>query len=393
MRFSRIAVTILSLITITTISLVYFLWDSTKTCTTNGPGSLAPLNEKKFLKDLQTALRFIQSGSTEANQQFSSNVVTSCINNEAAIHNFPLFIKSAASVKPNLTSSLIIFCLDSASCHICRKSLTVPQCVFMNLGVHTDSLVPGGTDQSNRDYWRLTFGRVFASWSLLKLGINIIPVDVDAIFLQNPFILGNGIYERPNDIAVVSDIKPFTFKYGDKAPINGGFLYFPGINKNALHYSRELLDRLWAKNCEPMRNEQLVTSSLLRWMTRKYSSSKGSSGFHPHMLSREKYLNFCSTDCGTGQEFKSIRSYDDLLRMEQRMNSSHSQPGNNNHNTNSSSNNISSNTNGEECSRLGRRKWVYFHAACLYMDDIDKSAVAKVKGDIQAAVYKWVMES
>ena len=238
----------------------------------------------------------------------------------------------------------------------------------MDLGVAGNSLAPGGSDKQDSNYWRLTYGRVFATKALIRSGINALPVDVDAIFLQNPFSPGNGLFERPRDVAVVADIAPFTFKYGDKTPINGGFLYFPGMDAISLRFSREIVDRIWAKNCHPKDNEQLVTSSVLRYMARKYATERNSD-YNTYMLPDSQYLNFCSTDCGTGLEFSSIRNVGDLKNMEEKWKGK---------------------TEFAACEREARNKWVYFHAACLNKDNISKSKVAETKGHIQRAVYDWI---
>ena len=338
---------------------------STSACPLSGPKSSAPLNEKEFMKNLDYGLQKLEENLNKAGR-FDGNVVSTCINEEAAIHNFPAFLKSTQTTSPPFHNSLIVFTLDAASQTICQRSILDTSCVFMDLGIAGNSLAPGGADQQNDDYWRLTYGRVFATKALVRPGINAVPVDVDAIFLQNPFAPGNGIAERPNDVAVVSDIAPFTFTYGDKTPINGGFLYFPGIVTTSHAHSKEIVTRIWAKNCHPKSNEQLVTSSVLRYMRRKYREDPTHQAY---MLPAAQYLNFCSTDCGTGAAFSSIRTVDDLRAMERTYGSS---------------------PKFKDCSEEGRKKWVYFHAACLDKNNITKSDVAKTKGSIQMAVYKWI---
>jgi hypothetical protein len=352
------------------LTVVYIINNQETSCETSGPDSSAPINEADFLRDLDLGVAYLKSLSASA-PPFEGNVVSTCINEEAAIHNFPAFMHSIINVKPTLTTSLLVFCLDAAACKACRDhGLTAAQCIYMNLGIAGNSLAPGGSDKQDQDYWRLTYGRVFATVALVRPGINAVPVDVDAIFLQNPFAPGNGIHARPHDLAVVSDIAPFTFKYGDKTPINGGFLYFPGKQSAAFRYSKEIVNRIWSKNCQPKSNEQLVTSSVLRYMSRKYAASID---YRPHMLPVEQYLNFCSTDCGTGQEFSSIGSIQDLRKLEEKWRDSEK---------------------FASCSVEGRKKWVYFHAACLNKDILqDKGEVARAKGAIQRAVYEWVSTS
>lgn len=337
-------------------------------CPLNGPKSSAPNNEKDFVANLDVGLAHLQHGQEKVGKQFDRNVVSTCMNEEAAMYNFPAFIESAASTIPSLTLSLLVFCLDEPACIICRDSiLEDAQCIFMDLGVAGGSLAPGGKDKHDADYWRLTYGRVFATVSLVRPGINALPVDVDAVFLQNPFAPGNGLHERPNDLAVVADIAPFTFKYGDKTPLNGGFLYFPGVDEHSYQFSKEVVDRVWAKNCHPKNNEQLVTSSVLRFMSKKYVSNFN---YRPYMLPVSQYLNLCSTECGTGDDFRSIQSLADLKRMEETWGQK---------------------ATFSSCSSEGRKKWVYFHAACLNKEIVNggKAGVAKAKGEIQKAVYAW----
>jgi hypothetical protein len=93
--------------------------------------------------------------------------------------------------------------------------------------------------------------------------MNLLAVDVDSVFLQNPFARGNGLFERPNDIAVVADKKPFTFRFGDKTPINGGFLYFPGKQSRAAAFSLEVLEAVWSRNCHPDSNVEETFSLFL----------------------------------------------------------------------------------------------------------------------------------
>mmetsp|Transcript_9002 Transcript_9002/g.14965 ORF Transcript_9002/g.14965 Transcript_9002/m.14965 type:complete len:483 (+) Transcript_9002:73-1521(+) len=427
-------------------------------CPLRGPGSSAPINDFEFLHALDDGLSFLRRKSeNELRRPFDGNVVSTCINSEAAIYNWRPFLRSLEATVPSLVPSLLVFCVDMQACQICRISLPREQCIYMNLRVASSSLAPGSTASNNKDYWRLTYGRVFATVSMVRLGINALPADVDAIFLQNPFQKGNGIYERPNDIAVVSDIAPFTFKYGDKTPINGGYIYFPGRDVESYALSRELVDRVWAQNCHPEKNEQLVTSSALRYLARKYkhkykqsshkdgklrkafsqhlmhdhknmlgvkslpesaaihSSSiedsgssdsggggrKGSTdvlieagardGFGAHMLSVEQYLNFCSTDCGVGtMEFASIRSIEDLHQLEH---STYANPFITAGTSTTANRTAGSATKAVQfhktCGLEARKKWVYFHTACLNKYNISATDVAKVKAVVQKAVYAW----
>jgi len=131
----------------------------------------------------------------------------------------------------------------------------------MNLGISDVSLAPGGSDSLDKDYWKLTFGRIYANLAVNKLRVNMIAVDVDSVFLQNPLNIGHNIAERPNDIAVVSDVKPFIFKFGDKAAINGGFLYLPGADVVGASFTLQLLNAVWEKNCKPKLNVRITLNT------------------------------------------------------------------------------------------------------------------------------------
>lgn len=338
--------------------LLYIRFHGSAECPFDGPNSSAPLNLVQFNADVEVAVHYLTT-------QTIDTVVCTSINAEAAKYNLVPFLESVSAISPPLSNRLIIFCLDKKAMNACNEKHNPRQCIYMDLGISGDSLAPGGNDKSDNDYWRLTFGRVYATIALHRQNINVLAVDVDAVFLQNPFSQGNGIHEAPNDIAVVSDIAPFTFQYGSKVPINGGFLYFPGVEPVARKFSREVLDKIWEKNCIPKKNEQLVTSSVLRYMSRKYAKN---SLYNPHMLPENQYLNFCSTDCGTDQEFSRVLSLKDLTELDQRM----------------------SGDPKYMCDANARSLWVYFHAACLNKDNQSKQNVAKAKGMIQSAVYQWV---
>eukprot|EP01032_Pedospumella_encystans_P031161 gene31161-35175_t len=84
------------------------------TCPLSGPKSSAPLNEKEFMKNLDYGLQKLEENLNKAGR-FDGNVVSTCINEEAAIHNFPAFLKSTQTTSPPFHNSLIVFTLDAAS--------------------------------------------------------------------------------------------------------------------------------------------------------------------------------------------------------------------------------------------------------------------------------------
>jgi hypothetical protein len=65
--------------------------------------------------------------------------------------------------------------------------------------------------------------------------------------------------------------------------------------------------------------------------------------------------------------FKSIRSIDDLYRLEQ-------QP-------------------HWQCDATARKKWVFFHAACLHWNISDKLILSRKKSSVQRAILTWVRET
>ena len=214
------------------VGLLSFIYFSKKTraggirCPLDGPGSAAPLNKHKFLSSIKDAVDHMKTKSIDS-------VLITTMNNAAAVHNFPIFYKSLEMLKtPELLESILIFCLDRDACNICKDKHHSMLCVHMDLGISNSSLAPavGHGGHKEEDYWRLTYGRVFATISVFQHKVNVLTVDVDSIWLKSPFASNNGIVNRPNDIAVVHDIRPFTFSYSDKAPINGGFIYFPGAS-------------------------------------------------------------------------------------------------------------------------------------------------------------------
>lgn len=341
-----------------------------ETCPLEGPGSLSPKNIKLFKEKVSSV---VSSISAESKRKTENTIVCTFVNGDAAEYNLPIFIKSISTYSSSILPVLIIFCVDVTALTHCHAKHVSNLCIFMDIGITSESLSPVGNERRNKDYFRLTYGRLYATLTLHKLNINVMPVDVDALFLQNPFDKKNGIIDRINDIAVVSDIKPFLFSYKDKTPINGGFLYLPGFQCEGAYYTRELLDKVWENNCHPEKNEQLKISSILRYMTKKYYySSKPHKDFTPHMLPVKKYLNFCSTKCGENNIFSSILSIEDLHKLE------------------------SENKNSQgfnDCSMASRKEWVYFHVACGLNTTKYGSELAYYKAKQQNAILTWVSEA
>ena len=338
--------------------LFYSTQNSLPECPLDHATSTAPLNHFELAQKIHM---FIQG--KRQSVAFNNQLITTTVNEAAARYNLPSFLSSMKIADRALHDQLLIFCLDEAACKLCSELHQATSCMYMDMGLSSSALVPGGGDSSHRDYVRLNYGRVYATVVLTELGVNALPVDVDAIFLKNPFSPGNGIAERPHDIAVVQDIEPFRFDIRDKVPINGGFIYFPAGGKK-FQFVREFVNKVWDRNCR-LGNEQLVFSSVLRSMYKKYYFKRS---FSPYMLSPSQYLNFCSADCGTNGQFRSIKSYEELINLEKIYGQS---------------------KDFKYCSPDNRKNWVYFHVACVNFTTIPKNEVIPLKGKLQQALYKW----
>lgn len=321
----------------------------------------APFNAQDFKISLQKALTYINTLYT------NPILICTTVNAEAAKENLPIFLYSISSVAPILMKQILVFCLDSDACSLCTAVHDKALCIYMDLEVSSTSLAPNGQKDILKDYQRLTFGRYYSTKYINSHGYSVLPVDVDSIFLQNPFADGNIIKERPNDIALVQDISPFNFKLGDKSTINGGFIYFPSntivgeITK--LSYSTIVINKIWEKSCRPELNEQMITNSAIRKTFKKYKKD-----FKPHVLPIIKYLNFCSTNC-TIENFNSIQSFEEL----QKLDSLYSQD----------------KKYQQQCGLAARQQWVFFHAACINRPN-DVSKVVAAKAAVQRAVLRWV---
>jgi hypothetical protein len=371
------------------IAIFYFWPKKNLTCSSEQLVEAAPINSLEFKHELLQILNIIK---VKNNVNFDIILCTS-VNAAAAEYNLPPFLKSISINAPNLINALIVFCVDKKACLACK--VFDIQCIYLDLGISGLSLAPGGSDKLDRDYWRLTFGRVYATLKINEFGFSVLPVDVDSVFLQNPFMKGNLIVDRMQDIAVVSDAKPFSFEIKDKSVLNGGFLYFPS-NKLSNGISNEALNLIWKESCMPKKNEQIVTSKVLRSLVKKHSKANNyyslhsylfpnrekkiivnnnlmtRKSFNPYVLTKSKYLNFCNTKCSTkNNEFESILTINDLHAL-QNNNSKYSK------------------TFADSCGFNTIKNWVFFHAACIKWPNDTKQNVAKAKGFVQYTILKWV---
>lgn len=336
-----------------------------RVCPETGPESAAPKNHVTLSAAIEKAVLRIRSRNDHA------VIVSTTVNKEAAKENLLFFMESLLLLNPPMLFDTIIFCLDNWSCNKCAALHLDPQlCLYMDLGVSEESLAPllGSKDFNARSYWRLTYGRVFATLRIHSQGVSVLPVDVDAVFLMNPFASTEEISEQPHSIAAVIDSKPFQLHTSDPSLlINGGFLYFPATNPKSAISTNNVLQKIWRQSCIAS-NEQLVTTEVLKEL---YNTTSPSDQSRPRILSHEKYLNFCSSPCGTSK-FRDILSIEDLHALEKDMQNK---------------------TEFKLCEKENRRKWVFFHAACTKWPDGKSKNIAKSKGAVQKAVLQWVQES
>ena len=328
-------------------------------CPVFGPGSAEPRNVTTFLTNLGFAVRSVLDSGQRV-------VVYTTVNAEAATNNLPHFLTSCAKVSPSLIPNVIIFCLDSSACRLCESAHPVIRCVHMDLGVSGGSLAPGVGDQTEKDYWRLTYGRVFATLKIHSFNISVLTVDVDSVFFRNPLAPGEAIAKRPNDIALVTDRKQFNIQVRDKSVANGGFIYFPATTPRTTSETREIINRIWSHSCFPSKSEQMVTSKVLRDYYQE-SVAKGKT-FSPSVLSKSHYLSYCNTDCNNSN-FSSITSVKELQKMEK---SFTGQP------------------NERACRPNNRRQWVFFHMACIAWPHGRSEELSAAKGQSQQAMLEWV---
>ena len=168
-----------------------------RVCPQDGEGSAAPLNYAILLDNISEAVSSINRKlRSRLKTDETIAILSTAVNEEAAKHNLPIFLESLKFVEPSLIDQTIIFCLDDPACKQCQRLHNDPTlCLYMNLGVSGESLapVPHGKDFNSRSYWRLTYGRVYTTLMIHNEGVNVLPVDVDSVFLRNPFSLGEEI--------------------------------------------------------------------------------------------------------------------------------------------------------------------------------------------------------
>ena len=335
-----------------------------RVCPESGPDSAAPLNHASLSTEISKAVARI------IKRDRNAVVVSTTVNKKAAKENLPHFLQSLTLVTPPMIQNTIVFCLDKWSCDKCAILHTDPNlCLFMNLGVSEGSLAPelGSKDFKARSYWRLTYGRVFATLKIHSEGVSVLPLDADAVLLLNPFASSEEISEKPDSIAAVIDSVPFEFSSPNAGLLlNGGFLYFPATNPRSAILTNAVIRDIWKQSCTAQ-DEQRVTTAVLKEL---YNRTVGTVD-QPRILDSKKYKSFCSSKCGTSK-FRQITSIGDLHNLEKEMEGV---------------------SDFKECTKEYRKKWVFFHAACTAWPDMKSVDLAKAKGAVQVAIMEWVREA
>lgn len=340
-------------------------------CSREGRLSGAPINHIEFAMNLHKAILILLN---EGHQ----NIVYTTANAAAATYNLEPFLISLSSVLPPMNRFTVIMCLDNEACSRCRQIHIPYLCVYMNLGVGKGSLAPkiklsnGSHVIDTNNYWRLTFGRYYAPVLIMeRFQVSVTSVDIDSIFLKNPFASGQVLYRNPN-IAVAADSAPYHIDINDNTIINGGFFYLPALNWRSWKLSNEVVSRVWSFNCKPRNisfvNDQDIISLVLR-NTLKYEKSKQRQ-FQITHLPMKLYRNYCNTDCG-GKYFKYAYTLKDLMSLEKNKSS----------------------FNSSECGLEERKNWVFFHTCCIPWPENDHKKLALAKGLAQRGLYEWLQQS
>jgi hypothetical protein len=335
-----------------------------RVCPETGKNSAAPLNFQDLSISIPRAVNKIQL------HRKNAVIISTTANKEAANYNLPYLFESLASLKPPLINSTIVFCLDKWSCEKC-KSLHVDSelCIYMDLGISSESLAPvsGGKDFKARSYWRLTYGRVYATLKIHNEGVSVLPIDADALFFKNPFT-SEEVLQFPDKIAGVIDDQPVDLSNNTQSTfLNGGLLYFPATTTKSAILTNNVLKDIWKQSCIEQ-NEQLVTTGVIRNLSRSLPLDDP---YMPRILNVDKYLNFCSNPCGS-LDFREITSLNHLHLLEGKMKGK---------------------PEFKLCTKAYRKDWVYFHAACTKWPDGKSIDLSKAKGDVQRAIIAWVKES
>jgi hypothetical protein len=333
-------------------------------CSIEGPNSAAPLNYLEFQNNLEKIARKIE-------QEGYDKIVYTTVNYEAAKNNLPYFLQSIDKVQPSMLRYTVVLCIDKKACLNCKLIHFDYLCIYMDFGIGTGSLTPYlYGEELDLGYFRLTMGRFYAALKILQKNyISVLSVDVDAVFLKNPFATNEILSYHPY-LAIVADTQYLNLT--DKASVpNGGFVYLPAVTRESWHRSVELMKYFWRYNCHSYKqNDQMILAVVLRRLTQQYK--KKGLEYPITLLPISQFLSYCNTKCGNATMFKTALSYNSLVTLE------------------NSYKNLSV---FEECSPERRKQWVYFHACCIIWPDGNRSKVSEAKKFSQGAVLEWVRRS
>ena len=334
-------------------------------CPMTGPGSIAPVNFEVVNIDIRNAvLRIIQ-------RQPKAIIISATANREASKWNLPVLFDSLLRVEPAFLNNTIIFSSDRSAQHRCANLHIDPSlCIYTDLRVSSESLVPGSNTQSTDNYWRIAYARMYGTMKIHEEGISVLQVDIDTVFLKNPFASPEELFEHPESMAGVVDTSPFSMTAIDEhVSMNAGFLFFPAATHKSAIVTNTALRAIWSKSCKyRIKSEQARTTDIMKEMARTMPINDT---LTPRLLSSEKYLNFCSTDCGT-PKFSEIQSIHDLRILEKEMEGK---------------------STFRMCTKEIRRNWVFFHSACIAWPDSKGAGLSKAKGRVQEAIIGWAEES
>lgn len=336
-------------------------------CPVTGPGSIAPTNFLEADSFIENAVQRILK------RQRNAVIISATANREAARWNLPVLLESIHLVEPAFVNNTIIFTSDIWAQRRCSRIHLDPSlCIYTDLNVSSESLVPSQNNSViNKSYWRIAFARMYGTFKISNAGASVLQVDVDTVFLKNPFALSEELFQHPESMAGMVDTIPFDLAAEVRlATYNAGFLYFPAITPKATNITNSALSTIWNESCRYyLDSEQSVTTNVLRGLARTLPINDTSI---PQLLSAEKYLSFCSTSCGS-PKFSQIKNLHQLNNLEKEM------EGNS--------------TLFRPCSKEIRKDWVFFHAACISWPDSKGADTSKAKGMVQRAIIAWARES
>ena len=379
-------------------------------CQLEGPESIAPNNYKEYKVNLDKAIEFIKN-------QGHDKVVFTTANLDAMTYNSDNFLAGITFTSPPMKHYTIINCLDDEACSMCRAKHLPELCVYMDFHVGKKFISPlGKGDAMNDNYFRLTFGRFYAAYHiLLNYQMNVLAVDIDSVFFQNPFAEGQMLNNHPY-ISVVIAAENFDITDAEEGGmINGGLIYFPAVNAWSWQDSKEVIRRFWSLNCySRVKNDQEVFSDMLRFYYQEQHAASPQlklvnpnddtannkkrrnpkkqpkdeyfspltkaprSDYQVTVLPTTQYMNFCNNICGNRAKFMSSYTLESLHDFEKNAILQLSQ--------------TDHDIGSYKCTTKHRKEWVFFHMVCIgsSLDDLTSS---ERKSRYQRAILEWVREA